>query len=89
MTAWKISRVLKWMRITRARYATELGQEFTPPPIPETRHKRDPHVRELAEKHGIKVNTLHDRLNRGWSLEDALTTPVARRIPRSKWKVIE
>lgn len=31
---------------------------------------------EAAEKYGIKYKTLHMRLNRGWSLEDALNKPV-------------
>jgi len=34
---------------------------------------------ELAEEYGIDNNYVHGRLNQGWSLERALTTPVKRR----------
>jgi len=31
---------------------------------------------DWAERHGMRRGTLHDRLGRGWSLEEALTRPV-------------
>ena len=38
----------------------------------------------LAEKHGIKLTTLQYRLNNGYSIEKALTTPVQKHIKRRK-----
>ena len=36
-------------------------------------------VSELARKHGIAPNVLHNRLYAGWGLEKALNTPVRKR----------
>lgn len=33
-------------------------------------------IRQLAEKLGIKYQTLYRRIYRGWSLENAISTPV-------------
>lgn len=38
---------------------------------------------EWAEEFGISVRALHSRLKRGWSLEDALTKPIAQ-CPRAR-----
>ena len=35
---------------------------------------------DLAEKYGVRLNTVHGRLRRGWSLEKALTAPVQKCI---------
>jgi hypothetical protein len=39
-----------------------------------------------AEKLGMRPVTLSRRLLRGWSVEEALTTPVEPRKPSSEWK---
>ena len=33
---------------------------------------------EWAEEYGIKQDTMYHRLNRGWSIEQAITTPIRR-----------
>lgn len=41
-------------------------------------------VRKLSAQTGIPTETLRMRLHHGWSIADALTTPVRRYQPRSK-----
>lgn len=37
-------------------------------------------VRAWAEEYGIDSRQIHMRLNRGWSVEDAITKPIARKV---------
>jgi hypothetical protein len=46
--------------------------------------KYEINVTEEARKRGIPPHVLHGRLNRGWSMEDALGKPVRLKKPRRK-----
>lgn len=44
-------------------------------------------VAQMARSYGISSITLHERLNRGWSVEEALTTPVDTSSYRKSKKI--
>ena len=47
--------------------------------------KQTKHLNEWAEQYGLEPATLRDRLNSGWSMKKALTTPAV--IGSNQWKI--
>ena len=41
---------------------------------------RTDYIAQFAIDYGINLNTLHDRLRRGWSIDDAIERPVAKKL---------
>lgn len=50
--------------------------------------KKKVNVSELARKHGLDPNIVHNRVHSGWTLEKALNTPVRKRKSKPRKKPV-